>query len=215
MAGKTGKVARIRVTAATPTSSTNNAATLSTSGLVLTIDSTALRHWNRASSTHVKVFEGVTDRTTDIASINYVQGKVTFDTAHSTASAWTVDAETLTSSYLGEGRDWSVDIAVDLLDRTAFSTGATDTAWRTFTPSLAGGTITIDRFWAGTTGPAFFDRLNTEQDTVVELWTDSALTEKFETFAFVEGDSFTVPIDELAAESVTLRAATQIYTSTA
>lgn len=214
MAAVSGKVARLRVTAAAATSSTNNAATLSTNGLTLTIDSTARRHWNRASSTHVVVFEGAVNRTTDIASINYVQGKVTFDTAHSTASAWTIDMEYLTSSYVGQGRSWSADIETDILDQTSFSTTTSDVQWRTVKPGLSGASVSIDRFWASSTGPAFFDRLAAGQDTVVELWRDQASRRKLEGFAYVAGDGFEVPIEDSAAETVELRIDGQLYTST-
>lgn len=214
MAAVTGKVARIRVTAATATSSTNNAATLSTNGLTLTIDSTSRRHWNRASSTHVVVFEGAVNRTTDIAEINYVQGKVTFDTAHSTASAWTIDTEYLTSSYVGQGRNWSADVSVNMLDQTSFSTTTGDVQWRTTKPGLSEATVSIDRFWGETTGPAFFDRLASNQDTVVELWRDHASARKLEGFAYVSQDGFDVPIDESASEAVELTIDGQLYSST-
>ena len=214
MATVTGKVARLRVTAAAATSSTDNAATLSTSGLVLSIDSTAKRHWNRATSTHVVVFEGVTNRTTDIASINYVQGEVTLDTAGTTSNTWTVDVEHLTSSYLGEGRSWQATVNTDLVDQTAFSTTTGDVQWRTMKPGLSGGSVSIERFWATSTGAAFFDRLASEQDTVIELWRDHATRNKLEGFAHVSGDEFEVPIDESAAESVSLTIDGQLYHST-
>jgi hypothetical protein len=215
MVAVAGKVCRIRVTAAAATSSTDNAATLSTSGLVLSIDSTDRRHWNRASSTHIQVFEGAVNRTTDIAEINYVLGQVTLDTAHSTASSWTIDTEYLTSSYLGEGRDWSANVDIDILDRTTFSTSTADVQWRSVTPGLSGGSVEINRFWGGTTGPAFFDRLAAGQDTIVELWRDHTSRNKLEGWAFVEGDDFEVPVEELASESVTLRVDGQLYHSTA
>ena len=214
MATVTGKVARIRATAAAATSSTDNAATLSTSGLVLSIDSTAKRHWNRATSTHIVILEGVTNRTTDIASVNYVQGQVTLDQARSTSATWTIDVEHLTSSYVGEGRQWQATVNTDILDQTAFSTTTGDVQWRTVKPGLSGGSVTIDRFWATSTGAAFFDRLATNQDTVIELWRDHATRNKLEGFAYVSGDDFTVPIDESAAEAVTLTLAGQLYHST-
>ena len=214
MVAVTGKVARIRATAAAATSSTDNAATLSTDGVTLAIDSTARRHWNRATSTHIAVFEGATNRTTDIASINYVLGQVTLDTAHSTGSVWTIDCEYLTSSYVGEGREWTANIATDMLDQTTFSTTTSDVQWRTMKPGLSEANVSIERFWAGTTGPAFFDRLAASQDTVIELWRDQTSRQKLEGFAYVSADGFEVPIDESAAESVTLTVDGQLYNST-
>jgi hypothetical protein len=217
MAALSGKVAQIRITAASATSSTDNAATLSTDGVTLSINSTSLRHWNRASSTHVKVFEAAVNRTTDIASINYVQGKVTLDVAHSTSSAWTIDVETLTSSYLGAGRDWELNTSVDMRDHTTFSTSSTaDAQWRTMRPGLSGGDISISRFslLGDTTGAAFMDRLETNQDTVVELIGNRATRRKYEAFAYVSDIGFASPVDGDVTEDVTLTVDGQIHTST-
>ena len=214
MPAVTGKVARLRITAATGTSSTDNAATLSTDGVTLIVDSTARRHWNRATSTHIVVYEGAVNKTTDITEINYVQGKITLDTPSSTSSTWTIDMEYLTSSYVGQGRSWTAQIGTDILDTTAFSTSATDVQWRTVQPGLSEASVTIDRFWGESTGPAFFDRLAAGQDTIIELWRDSTSRRKLEGWAYVSGDDFSVPVDELAAESVTLDIDGQLYTST-
>ena len=214
MVAVTGKAARIAFTAASPTSSTNNAATLSTNGLTLSIDSTSRRHWNRASSTHIQVFEAAVNRTTDITDINYVQGKVTFDVAHSTASAWTIDMEYLTSSFVGQGQSWQADVETDMLDQTSFSTTTADVQWRTMKPGLSGASVSIDRFWASSTGPAFFDRLASNQDMMVELWRDYTSARKLEGFAYVSEDGFEVPVDESAAETVELTVDGQLYTST-
>jgi len=213
MASLTGKVARIAVTAAAPTSSTDNAAVLSTDGVTLPITSTGKRHWPNNTTSLVVAVGGTA--TTDAYTVNYVEGVVTFSTPHSTASTYTIDVETLTASFVGEGRDWSLRTDVDMRDHTAFSTGSTDTQWRTVKPGLAGGTVTINRFWGETTGPAFFDRLAANQDTIVELWTDHATRNKLEAFAWVSEDGFDVPLDGDAAEAITLTVNDQIYMSTA
>ena len=213
MAALTGKVARIRVTSATATSSTNNAADLSTDGVTLPITSTGNRHWPNGTTSLVVAIGGTP--TTDTYAVNYVQGIVTFATAHSTAAAYTIDVESLSASYVGEGRDWSVQTSVDMRDHTAFSTTTSDVTWRTMKPGLSGGTVTINRFWGATTGPAFFDRLAAETETVVELWTDQATRNKLEGFAYVSGDGFDIPVDGDAGESVTLTLNGQLYRSTA
>ena len=210
MAALTGKVARIRITAATPSSSTDNAATLSADATSVSIDSTALRHW--ASDPTVAI-DGIA--TTDAFATNRVSGVVTFSTPHSTASVYTLDVAALTGSYLGEGRNWSVQTSVDMRDHTVFSTTTADVNWRTVAPGLAGGTVSIERFWGATTGPAFFDRVVAGQDTVVELWTDQATRHKLEGFAFVDGDGFDVPVDGDAGESVSLTINGRLYLSTA
>lgn len=210
MAALTGKVARIKATAATPSSSTDNAATLSTDGKTLPITSTGKRHW---ASTPTVAIDGTA--TTDTFATNLVGGVVTFTTPHSTASTYTLDIAALTASYVGEGRNWSVQTETDIRDHTVFSTSTSDVQWRATEPGLHGAKVTIDRFWSGTTGPAFFDRLAANQDTVVELWTDQATRNKLEGFAYVDGDGFTVPVESDAEEAVSLTINGQLYLSTA
>ncbi len=210
MAALTGKVARIRITAATPVASTDNAATIATDGVTVSINSTALRHWSVAPTVAIN-----STATSDSFTSNLVSGVVTFSTPHSTADVYTLDVSALSGSYLGEGKNWSVQTSVDMRDRTVFSTSTADTAWRTVAPGLAGATVSIERFWGATTGPAFFDRIAAGQNTVVELWTDQATRHKLEGFAYVDGDGFTVPVDGDAGESVTLTVDGQLYLSTA
>jgi len=210
MAALSGKVARIKATAATASASTNNAAAMSTDGQTLSITSTARRHWAAAPTVAI----GGT-ATTDSFATNLVQGVVTFTTPHSTASVYTLDVSALTASYVGEGRNWQVATETDMRDHTVFSTSTSDVQWRSVAPGLHGATVSIDRFWGSTTGPAFFDRMVANQDTVIELWTDQATRNKLEGYAYVDGDGFTVPVDGDAGEAVTLTVNGQLYRSTA
>ncbi len=217
MAAQTGKTARIAVTSAAPTSSTDNAATLSTDGVTLIIDSTARRHWDSSLSTGLRVWDTSTEISTGDYEPNFVQGRVVFDSARSTSNTYTIDVDYLTASFVGQGRTWTAVVNTDILDATPFSTSAStanDVKWRTVTPGLSGGEVTIDLFWAATTGPAFFDRLAAGQDTIVELWRDAADRPKLEGYAYVADDGFDVPMEALDAEAVTLTINGPLYYST-
>jgi hypothetical protein len=215
MAAQAGYAARIKMTSAVSSSSTNNAADLSTDGVTLSILSTAKRHWDRSLSTGLTVFAAAADVTADIASVNYVQGIVTFAAAKSTSAAYTIDVDAFTTTFVAQGRDWTVDAETDMRDVTTFSTTTSDTRWRAVAPGLSGGSVSISRLWAETTGPAFFDRMNTQTAFVVELVANQAATDKLEGFAYVEGDGFDVPVDGTAAEDVTLMIDGPLYRSTA
>lgn len=214
-----GGQARIKITGTTASSSTDNAATLSTSGLVLSIDSTAKRHWNRASSTHVVVVDNVTDRTTDIAEINYVLGQVTLDQARTTAGPWTIDVEHLPASYVASANAWSIDVDVNMNDVTTFSTVASSTGdirFRKVLTGLAGSNATLSRFAVtGTTAAAFYDRLTSTQDTVLELVLDSNTRKKLEGFAYVSEEGFSAEIDGLGEEEVGFTFDNDVFLSTA
>jgi hypothetical protein len=215
MAAKAGFAARLRITSAVSSSSTNNAADLSTDGVTLSITDTGKRHWDRTLSTGLAVFQNAADVTGDIASINYVQGKVTFAAAKSTSATYTIDVDSFTSTFVAQGRSWSGTAETEMLDQTTFSTTTSDGKWRTVAPGLSGGSVDIERLWASTTGPAFFDRFTTQTAFVVELIADQAATDKLEGFAYVEGDDFEVPVDGSAMENVRLRFDGPVYRSTA
>ena len=215
MAARSGKVGRLAVTAVAPTSSTDNAATLSTDGVTLIIDSTARRHWDRSLSTGLRVWDTSTEISTGDYEPNFVVGQVVFDSARSTSNSYTIDVDYLTASFVGRTRSWQAEVATDLQDVTAFSTVSTaDTQWREVTPSLSAGTVTLERFQVETTGPAFFDRLAAGQETIVELWGDSTDQMKLEGYAYVAGDGWTVPVDGVNTESVTLAISSGLYYST-
>ncbi len=219
MAAVTGKSARIRITSAAATSSTNNAATLSTDGVTLTINSTAKRHWDRTLSTGLTVFEGAGDVTSELDSsaTNFVQGIVTFSTPHSTSQTYTIDVDAFTNSFVAYGRNWSATVNVDVADVTAFATSTSDGNWRTTQPHLAGGSVSIERLWAGGTGPAFWDRFNanTTAAFILELIADQAATDKLEAYGFISGLGWNVPVDGSAMENVEFTVDGQFYHSTA
>ena len=147
------------------------------------------------------------------------EGKVTFGTALTTAESAlvTVDARHLTASYLPITRNWSLDMTADMLDTTTFSTTTGSVQWRTFADGLSGATVELGRINEGgsTAVPAFFDRLNTNQDVIVELIHQPAgTTFKFEAYARMSGDGFATPIDALVEESASLTIDGPLYFAT-
>ena len=219
MSALTGKVAKVKFTAAAATTSAGEAMTSlspTTDRFLFRITDGTKRHWTRDLDPTVYV---LTTAHTDFA-INYVQGKVTFGTALTTAEgdAVTVDARWLTASYLPATRSWSLDTASDDLDNTTFSTTTGDQLWRTFTPGLSEATVDLGRVVEGgsTATPIFFDRLNTETDLIVDLVFQPAggTTWHFEGYAKVSGDNYASPIDALAEESASLKIDGPLYYAT-
>jgi len=217
MAAVSGKVARIRNVSATATNSTNEASDLAAGGLLLSIDSTAKRHWDRSSTAPAIFVSGDTgtDISADIESINYVQGIVTFSTPHSTATVITMDVDYLTADYLAGGRSWSLDVGSNMLDVTAFSTTATDPVWRTYLAGINDATIDIQRLYqADSTANFFFDSLNAQSSNLlVELVPDDA-GDRYEGFCHVAGFSPSVEVDGIADEGVALQVDGVLYYTT-
>lgn len=207
MAAISGKAGRVRFTSATATSSTNNAATLSSADQVtLQVNSTAARLWDRSNATALHVYDGSTEvSTTDYVVTNWVMGTIAFTTPRSTSNTYTIDAESLTASYLGQVRGWSLDVDVDMQDVTVLSTSTADTAWRSFTPGLSQATVNLDRLFVASSAPFAPDRLTLEQDVVLELVTDGTTGNRFMGYGRIQSDSYDDPVDGVVTETVTVQ----------
>ena len=220
MAAFAGKTSKVKFTAAAATTSTGEAMTSlsgTTDRFLFRITDKAKRHWSRDATITPTVYV-LTTAHTDFAT-NFVQGKVTFGTALTTAEgdAVTVDARYHTASYLPITRSWELTSNVAMLDVTTFSVSSTGQVWRTFTDGLSDATVTLGRINEGgsTAVPVFFDRLNTQTDLVVELIHQPAgTTFKWEAYARVSGDGFDTVIDALVEESVDLQIDGPLYFAT-
>jgi len=216
MAVLTGKSAKVKFTAVTPTTAAAEAFTsisATTDRFEFRITDGDKRHWTRSQPPIVLVNSTAH---TDFV-YNPVQGKLTFTgTPLTTAESALVTATVywVTATYLPWTRDWALDNEADMLETTTFSTSATDVQWRTFTEGLQGGVIDLGRLVpsTGADDPFWFDRLNTNQDVIVELLLNTAgSTHKFEAYARVASDSYDVPRDGLQTESVTLQIDGPLY----
>lgn len=218
MAALAGKTSKVKFTSAAATTSTGEAMTslsATTDRTLFRVTDKTHRHWTRSLDPTVYVS---TTAHTDIA-VNYVQGKVTFGTALTTAEgdAVTADVRYLTSSYLPATRTWTLAASNGMLDVTTLSTTTGAAQWRTFAAGLSDATVELGRIVNGgtTSTPIFFDRLNTDQDLIVELIAQPAgTTFKWEAYARVAGDGYTNPIDALTEESVTLQIDGPLYYAT-
>lgn len=222
MAAAHGKSAKVKVTSAAATTSTGEAMTSlspTTDRFEFRITDGTMRHWDRDQT--LAVYVNTTLHTDYVA--NPVQGKVTFTAAALTTAegdAVTADVRYHTATYLPITRSWTLDVAADFHDVTAFSTTTGDAKWRVFTDGLFGATVDLGRFGEGppaTTGyqPEFFDRLNTDVDLIVELQIEpDGTTYKWEGYARISGDSWTTPIDALMDEAVTLQIDGPLYYAT-
>ena len=216
MAALTGKSAKVKYTSVAYSTAAGEAFTslsASTAKTEFRITDQSKRHWTRTLPPVVLVNSTAH---TDFV-YNPVQGKVTFTGTPLTAAQSaqvTATVYWLTASYLPWTRTWSADISFDTLDTTSFSTSATDAKWRTFTDGLSGATVDLGRIVDTPTSdtPMWFDRLNTDQDVILELHLGP--TNKFEAYARVESDGYGVSIDSLAEENITLQVSGPMFHAT-
>lgn len=219
-----GKVSRVKYTASSPVTSTGEPCTRTTGTTgpgYVQIDSTARRHWDRNSTGFVLYLDGTAVGSSNYQ-INHVLGRFEWLTGDPStgstgvAHTYTADVQYVTASYLPGANSWTVDVETALEDDTTFSTTTADLQWRTFVPTLSQASVEISRYVddRSTVQPIFFDRLNAEQDVIVELWLESTQSGKWEGYAWVDSDAFETPVDGLESETVGLQVDDQLHFST-
>jgi hypothetical protein len=219
MSALSGKIARVGMTAATPTSSTNQAATLAPGGLNLTINATGRRRW-AVEPSNIAVFAGATQVASSDYVIDYPIGRIRFDAARSTAVTYTLDVPWLATSYIGHTKAWTLDVAVAQNDCTAFSTGTDGAAWRTYLPGLTDANVTLSRYVAGggtggeTTGPIMVDRQMLNSDFYLDLIVNATDQSRYVAYGRIAGIQTSVPVDGVGMEQVTFKPSGEVYWTT-
>lgn len=214
-----GKQAKIRYTANVGTSSTDNAATITTGAGTgnssIQINSTARRIWDRSSTAIPELYLNSTlVPSTAIDRINYVQGIFELNESRTSTGTYTIDCHFLTASYLTGARSWNMDVNVDMLDNTTLSTSTADVQWRTYQAGLSDATMNFERLIStGDTGPVIYDRIVLESDIVFQVITND--WRSYEGYAYIDGDSINTDPASLTVESFSARVDGQLEYSTA
>jgi hypothetical protein len=158
----------------------------------------AKRYWDKATAVTVTV-----DATPETGiTIDYVGGRITFDTPLAGTETVLVSGKYWTVSELAGFYNWSLDIVADLEDSTTFA----DSGWRAYTPTLKGFNISAESFWQD---DKFIDRLG--EEVVVALYVNEASDYRYEGFSHIESDSISHPVDALIEESVTFTGDGELY----
>lgn len=217
MAAIQGGQAKIRFTSVLGTSSTDNAATRSTgagseTGYVQ-IDSTARRHWDRSATAEPILADGGVPVSSTNYTVNPVQGKFQWVTGDPPVGTYTIDCHFLTNTYLTGGQSWGVSFDTSMYDTTSFATSTGTVLVRTFQSGLTEGTVTIDHLIStGDTGPVFYDRMNLENDLIIELKVND--TSAYEAYGYVNQITPAAGIDQVTAEGVQITLDGPLYYST-
>ena len=195
IAGKIGSI--YMKTTAAATTFTDEAMT-NIDGATWRITADAKRYWDKATAVTVEV-----DATPETGvTIDYVGGRITFDTPLAGTETVTVSGKYWTVSELAGFYNWTLDIVADLEDSTTFA----DSGWRAFTPTLKGFNISAESFWQD---DKFLDRLG--EEVVVSLYVNEASDIRYEGFSKIESDSISQPVDALVEESVTFIGDGELY----
>lgn len=117
----------------TATSAAGEACTL-VSGKTYQIDATTKRIWDR--STSVVVYDNAVDKTAEVASINYLFGKVTFKSTYTVTGPVTVDVDYFPVTAVGSARGFTLTQTADAIDNTTYAVAQSNSGYRTHESGL-------------------------------------------------------------------------------
>ena len=162
------------------------------------ITNDAKRYWDKNTAVVVEV-----DATPEAGvTIDYIGGRITFDTPLAGTETVTVSGKYWTVSELAGFYNWSLDLTADMEDSTTFATNG----WREFTPTLKSFNVSAEAYWQDET---FQDRL--AEEVVVSLYTNETSDLRYEGFAYITSNSIETPVDGLVQESVEFTGNGELY----
>lgn len=199
MASIAGKVGAVFIqTLDTSVTFTAEATTGDVGHLRYTITAGAKRYWDPSAAVTVRV-DGST--VTTGFTIEYAGGVIVFDASQG-ASVITVSGKFFYVAQVGGFFNWSIDLAVDTAEATAFGDG-----WKAYVPTIKGFNGTAEMYWGD---ERFFTMLGR---TVIFAFYADATTSlaRYEGFGVISGDGVEVNVDDLVKESIDFQGTGQLY----
>lgn len=153
----------------TATSMTAQAMTLVTGKTYKVSDATK----NALSYSHaVTVYDDAVDVTDEVDSIDYLFGRVTFDSGYTVTGDVTIDAYYLPLSAVGTTREFSLDMSAEAVDSSSHTAAQSNSGWRTYESGLKTVSLTASGFYNSSNA---YQALVTGRSTIlVEINPDGA-----------------------------------------
>lgn len=199
MGAISGKIGSIYMkTDAVATAFVDEAMTNSGDNTVYYITNDVKRYWDKNTAVTVEVD---TVAETDII-IDYVGGRITFNTPLTGTEVVTVSGSYWTVAEVAGFYNWSLDVSADMEDSTTFA----DNGWRVFTPTLKGFNVSAEAYWQN---GDFLDRL--AEEVIVSLYTNEASDLRYEGYAYITSTSVETGAEGLVEESVEYTGNGELY----
>lgn len=144
MKGIAGYVVKV-MSGGTPVSTTSEATTL-VSGKTYQVTDVAKRNISYAGAVVVND-DGSPVATSDILSIDYLQGMVTFVASYTPAAAITLDYDYVPTAVIGKARSYQLTQQQAEIDNTDYATALANDGWRTHEGGLKTVNIEIGNIW--------------------------------------------------------------------
>jgi hypothetical protein len=148
----------------TSTSMTTEAMTL-VSGKTYQIDAAAKQIWDRATA--ITVFDNAVDHTADVASIDWLFGKVTFDSAYTVTGPVTITGNYFPTVALALANSFTLTQTAEAIDTSNLASAAANGGHFTFDPGLR--TVTAELTGTFDATGAFRTELKSRTEFVVEI----------------------------------------------
>jgi len=155
------------------------------------------------SITEAQAGAGWTTQASTLYTIQYVGGKIIFNTAFlGTQAGCRVTGAYLPYTAIGNILEWAPDISRKAHATTSMTTNNVATHWETFQPGLAGGTIKINKFLVDNTYVLLFP-ISTDDTLILSLVLDATTGfPRLESYGKLTKDSMKVPIKDLEMEDL-------------
>lgn len=204
MAVITGEKASINISSMPSLSFTDEATTAGPDFKTYAINDQAKRYWDRSVSISVeRSTDGIVWNTVSDTeyTVQFVGGKVIFQSAQAPGILIRVDGNYLPYSQLGDAKEWSLEVEAEMADITAFGDG-----WKNQMTLQRKASATLAKWWLD----AFFlDQL--DRLLVLVLDVDSSSGKRYEAYARFSKDSVKLAVSGMVEEELTLEMDGELY----
>jgi len=148
----------------TATAMTGEAMSL-VSGKTYKVTDTAKNVFSRNHA--ITVYDGVTDVTAQVESVDHLFGRVTFLSSYTVLGSVTIDAYYLPLASVGTARDFTLTMNAETVDTTDFATAQANGGYRTFNYGLKTVSIDASGFYNASNG--FKDLVTGRNELIIEI----------------------------------------------
>ena len=205
MPGKAAYLTEVKL-GGTPTTMSSEATTQSSDGSVYQITDATRRVLNRKSSAVPTVYQNAVAANSSNYQLNYLFGKVNFDSTKASSIAVTISGEYIpvgSSEKITHCNSHDVAIESDVLEDTGYKEAQESSGNRSRLLGLMDSNVGLDRFEDG--GREFFNALSSKDDLLIEVKPAGA-DPTFRGWYKVEETNFSGGVEDLEAKDVTLQA---------
>mgnify|MGYP000057736131 CR=1 FL=1 len=196
--GYTGYTCKIRQQGSTTAFTTEACALVS--GKTYQISAATKEIWDRGTT--VTVFDNAVDKTTEVLSIDYLFGKVTFKSTYTPTGPITASGKYFPTAIIGLPQSYTLTQAANAEETTDFATAQGNSGYRTYSPGLRQVSLEIGNTYA--LASTFAAILAARSQIIIEVNPDGGLLSLCRGYFKLASESQSGDVGALEAESISL-----------